>query len=229
MTNEIDVTKIKRVFGDRILVRRKGEPEKKRGILVPMSVKLKKEPRKIWWAEVVAFGEKSTAAEKSKVAVGDVVGLEPIGHHYAGWKGADGHDYAWVPEEHLALADFGSVAAYYADDRAKLGKATPELRVLGRRVLARRVEESDTVRGVVRAGRTDDAEAKRADIIALGEGTEDDPLPVSVGARVVHVEADAGSSAEVDIFDPPLLLLRAEDLIGEEYEKVVTEKEVARA
>lgn len=216
MTNEIDVARLSRVFGDRLLIRRRGEPEKKRGILVPVSVRLKKEPKKIWWGEIVAFGEDSHAAEDHNLKVGDVVGVEPIGHHYASWKGSDGLEYAWVPDEHLALADEGSVAEYYSDQIDR--KGDPKLRVLGRRVLARPVPQEEGA--IVRVSREDESEAKLADVLAVGKGED---IPAAVRDRVLHVVADAGSSAQVDLFDPALLVLRSEDLIAISS----TKKEVA--
>lgn len=213
MTNEIDVARIDRVFGDRVLIKRRGEPMKKRGLFVPASVAMKKEPKKIWWGELVQFGTESGAAALHGLAVGDTVGVEPIGNHYASWKSSDGFEYCWVPDEHLALADNGSVEDYYAD---KLDRASaPQLRVLGRRVLARPVAEDDAVRGVYRP-HENEADAKLADVLLVGpQPVDGDPMPVDVGTRVLHVVADAGSSAAVDIFEPALLVLRAEDLIGE--------------
>lgn len=211
MTTEIDVSKLTRIFGDRVLVKRRGEPEKKRGIFVPTSVRAKKEPKKIWWGEIMAFGNLSTVKENYELNIRDVVGIEPIGNHYANWKASDGFEYCWVPEEHLALADTGSVDDYYSD---KLDRSSsPRLRVLGRRVLARPSVDGEAIRGVIRAGRDEDNEAKIADVIAIGPSSED--IPVGVGDRVLHVSADAGSSAQVDIFEPSLLVLRVEDLIGE--------------
>ncbi len=212
MTIEIDVTRLERVFGDRVLIRRRGEPTKKRGLFVPASIAMKKEPKKIWWGELVKFGDESGAAALFGVAIGDTVGVEPIGNHYASWKASDGFEYCWVPDEHLALADNGSVEDYYAD---KLDRASePRLRVLGRRVLARPVAEDEAVRGVYRP-HENESDAKLADVLLVGPPADgDDQLPVDVGARVLHVVADAGSSAAVDIFDPALLVLRAEDLIG---------------
>lgn len=214
MTIEIDASKLSRIFGDRVLIKRRGEPEKKRGILVPASVRAKKEPKKIWWGELMAFGEASVAQSAHDLEVGDTVGVEPIGNHYASWQGPDGYEYCWVPDEHLALADDGSVQDYYADKLDRAG--APQLRVLGRRVLARPVGEEEAVRGIIRATRDDEAEAKLADVLLIGPERDDaDRIPVGVGDRVLHVAADAGSSAQVDIFEPALLVLRVEDLIAE--------------
>lgn len=213
MTEDIDVKSISRVFGDRVLIKRRGNPDKKGGLYVPASVAARKEPKKVWWGEVAAFGEASKASDEHKVVVGDVVGVEPIGHHYASWRGADGCDYCWVPDEHLALVDEGSVADYYADvlDR----KSAPRLRVLGARILARELGVDGPVRGVHRARINEDSEAQLGEVIAVGAGE----IPVVVGDRVLHVVADAGSSAVVDLFEPRVLMLRVEDLIAT-YEKV---------
>lgn len=207
----VDVEKIGKVYGDRLLVRRLGEPEKKRGIYVPASMLAgKKEPRKVWWGEVVIFGEDSKVAEDSKVVVGDVVGLEPLGNHYAGFKGTDGHAYVWVPDEHVCMADAGSVADFYADRLDR--REPPRLRVLGDRTLLRPVSD-DELFGKGRLHRpdyADDRETKVADVVMLGP----DATGVVVGDRVVHVAEDSGSSAQVDIFEPSLVVLRAADLIA---------------
>lgn len=222
MNNEINIERLSRIFGDRVLIKRRGEPEVKRGILIPMSVRSKKEPKKIWWGELVAFGTESTAESIYGLSKGEVVGVEPIGNHYANWYASDGFEYCWVPDEHLALSDGGSVEDYYAD---KLDRSSdPRLRVLGRRVLARPVNDGDAVRGVIRAGSDEEAGAKLADVLLIGSSD----IPVDVGSRVLHVNVDAGSSASVDIFDPPLLVLRVEDLIGESTPSEAS-KEVAHA
>lgn len=204
--NGIDVTRLTRIFQDRILIRKRGEPEKKRGIFIPMSVRPKKEPKKIWWGNIVKFGEDSYAEENLGLSVGDMVGIEPIGHHYAGWKGADDFEYAWVPDEHIALKDAGSAEDHYQDKLDR--KSEPRLIVIGSRVLARPSNTDDMVNGIVRP-KDEEREADLADVIIAGP-----KAVVGVGERVLHVVTDAGSSAIVDIFDPSLLILRSEDIIA---------------
>lgn len=209
MNNEIDASRLSRIFGDRVLIRRKGQPEKKRGILIPTSVREKKEPKKIWWGEIVAFGELSIAGDVYGFKIGDTVGIEPIGNHYANWKASDGHEYCWVPDEHLALADEGSVALYYEDALDR--KSSPKLRVVGNRILARPSSDDESIRGIIRASRDEENEARLADVLIVGSGD----VQIDIGTRVLHVSVDSGSSATIDIFDPPLLVLRIEDIIAE--------------
>lgn len=203
----LDVTRIGKVFGDRVLVKRFNEPEKKRGIYVPASYAAgKKEPRKMWWAQIFRFGEDSLAESDHDLKVGDIVGIEPLGNHYASFLGEDGNLYCWVPDEHLALLDLGSVVDYYADTLRR--SETPRLKVLGNRVLLKPVEDETKVRGVIRATSLE-REAKRGEVLLAGTS----PL-VSVGDTVLHVSADSGSSSEVDIFEPTMTVLRCEDLIS---------------
>lgn len=201
-TTVVDVFKIKKVFGDRILVRRLGEPEKKRGILVPQSYLAgKKEPRKAWFGLVIAKGIES----KVKVQIGDRVGIEPLGQHYATFKGADDHEYMWVPDEHIAFKDKGSVLAYYEDRLDR--KSDPLLQLLGDRILVREAPKEETSK-IIRPVTNDKNEAKLADVVLTA--TKD----FKEGERVVHVAADSGSSASLDIFEPPFTILRTMDVIA---------------
>lgn len=217
----IDIDKIKQVYGDRVLVRRFNEPEKKRGLYIPASyANAKKEPRKVWWAEIVLFGKDSHAHENESLDIGDIVGIEPIGNSYMNILGNDGREYSWVPDEHLALLDQGSVVDYYADklDRA----AEPRVKVLGNRLLLSPIIEAEKKNGIIRQSRNE-REAGVGEIVLLGEVDED--LGLVAGDKILHVPADSGSSSEVDMFEPKLIVLRVEDLIAE-YQK---EKEVSNA
>jgi co-chaperonin GroES (HSP10) len=210
----IDVKTIQTVWGDRVLVRRLNEPEKKRGLFVPASYSQKKEPRKVWWAEVVQFGVDSRLAEDHRVAVGDVVGVEPLGHHYASFTGADGATYVWVPDEHFCLADAGDVEAYYRDahDRTTF---MPRLRLLGERVLLRPAPADPKASKIVRPHGEDSRDAKVSDVVLVGQMGETSTRPQAApGDRVLHVVEDSGASALVDLYEPPLTVLRAVDLIG---------------
>ena len=201
-TTVVDVFKIKKVFGDRVLVRRLGEPEKKRGIFVPSNYLAgKKEPRKVWFGLVLGIGEDSTV----KVSIGDRVGIEPIGQHYAAFKGADDHEYMWVPDEHIAFKDKGSIIAYYEDRLDR--KGDPLLQLLGDRILVREAPKEDTSK-IIRPVMSEKNEAKLADVVlTTSKGFK-------VGDRVLHVPPEAGSSASLDIFEPPFSVLRQVDVIA---------------
>lgn len=209
----VDVNRIGKVYGDRILVRRLGEPEKKRGILIPASMAMKKEPKKIWFGLIMGFGHESKAHEDHQVNIGDRVGIEPLGHHYAGFKGTDGHSYVWVPDEHLCLADDGSILEFYED---KLDRAAPaRVRVLGDRLLLRNVPDDENQKSRIhRVTDNSERDARIADILALGSFNAETGPNVNVGDRVVHVAEESGSSAIIDIFEPALTVLRATDLIA---------------
>lgn len=219
----VDVSRILKVYGDRVLVRRMGEPEKKRGILVPQAYLAgRKEPKKVWWGKLALVGSESEAVSKHRLSEEDLVGIEPLGNHYAGFTGTDGYRYVWVPDEHLCLADEGSAEDYYLDRLDR--KSVPRLRVLGDRLLVREItdEETNTSRLHRPSMGDDERDVRLAEVLKLGQfDCERNVDPVAIGDRIAHVSADSGSSAQVDIFDPPLVVVRSCDLIAVfEKEKV---------
>lgn len=206
---QIDVSRIKELYGDRVLVRRLGAPEKKRGLYVPAGYANKKEPSKVWFGRVVAFGKESKAQTDFELAYNDIVGIEPIGHNYATFIGTDNETYLWVPDEHLCLLDDGSIAKYL--DGTLDAKSTPQVRIIGSRYLVRPAPIDEHFKGskIIRPDLSEEREVKISETVL---GRLDD---IPVGSRVVHVTADSGSSSVLDIFDPALVVLRAEDIIGE--------------
>jgi chaperonin GroES len=222
----VNVEKLTRVFGERVLVKRLAPPEKRRGLYVPEAyIKQRKEGGRCWWAAVVAFGLDSRAEEEHGISAGDVVGIEPIGNHYAGFVGTDGSEYAWVPDEHLALADSGTAAAWVAGQLDE-GSA-PKFRPLGARVLLKPdVLEERSKAGLIIPG----VEQKRAHtgtVVFAGPGPiSSDGTPLDweqpeVESKVLYV-SDSESAARIDLLRQEYVVLRAEDLIAE-----VEAKEVA--
>lgn len=212
METVVSIDRIKKVYGDRVLVKRLGQPHKRRGILVPLSyANGKKEPKKVWWGEIVAFGHESQAsidigASGFGLSLTDLVGIEPIGSHYASFKGDDGNEYIWVPDEHICLADEGSIADFYSDHRNE----KPRFRIIGTRILLRPVEEVKST--ILRPVSNEEQDAKVAEIIGLGEFDGD--IGLSLGDTVLHVAEESGGSALIDIFDPNLTILRQADIIA---------------
>lgn len=208
----IDVSKVARLFGDRVLVRRLAKPTKSRGLYIPEShAAQKKSVKNIWWVQVVAFGLDSRAAEEHGLSVGDIVGMEPAGNHYAEFEGSDKETYLWVPEEHLALADSGSLREW--QDGTLDAKSEPRVRTLGSRVLMRPDPEEEKRNGIILAADTD-RKAKTGTVLQVGPGDLDyegnvrDWEHPDSGDSVL-VSADAMEM--VDIFDPPLAVLRVQD------------------
>lgn len=213
MSYQIDVKTIGKVWGDRVLIRRLGAPKKKRGLYVPETYANKKEAKKIWFGYIVAFGSDSHAHEDHELTYNDLVGIEPIGHHYASFQGEDGDTYCWVPDEHLCLADLGSLRDYFAGELDT--QSVPRVRVLGSRCLVRNVapEELSPEKRIITIP-SGERETKVAEVIGMGKFRDEDIPGISIGDRVIHVSEDNGSSSVLDIFDPEPIVLRQEDLIA---------------
>jgi co-chaperonin GroES (HSP10) len=212
----IDVNKIKTLFGDRVLVKRLNKPEKVRGLYVPDAyAKLKKTSQVVWWGEIMAFGLDSRASEEHGLSVGDIVGLEPAGAHYAEFTGSDNQLYTWVPEEHLALADMGSVKKWCKGELD--ARSVPEIRTLGARLLVRPEKAKDERNGIVLAVE-EKSKAVEAEVLQTGPGNID-----REGMTMGYNRPDVGTRAlvavdgawVVDLFEPALAVLRAEDVMAE--------------
>lgn len=206
-----------RVFGDRVLIKRLVKPTKARGLFIPEAyAKQGKKGGTIWWGVVAAFGLDSFSEAAHGLTAGDIVGIEPIGNHYAEFVGDDGETYVWVPEEHLAIADQGTVAAWQKGELD--AKAAPEFRVLGARVLIRPapVEEK---KGGVYIPDSGKSKSSRGEVLLVGPGDVrneeiqpwDSP---NVGSDVLYV-SDSETAANVELLDPVLIVARKEDVIGE--------------
>lgn len=113
---KVEMSRLDRVFGDRILVRKLSRPEKMRGILVPASyLKEKTKQQSVWFAVIEKFGLDSRYGEAYGLKEGDIVGISDIGTSNASFEGDDGQEHFWVMEEFLVLKDEGRIKAYLDD------------------------------------------------------------------------------------------------------------------
>lgn len=112
---KVDVSRLGRVFGDRVLVRHLSRPEKRGGLFVPTNYAEKKKESDLWYGEVVASGLDAQYPEAYAIKAGDILGFDALGSHSAGFEGSDGRTYSWVPEEFIACVDGGRIRAYHED------------------------------------------------------------------------------------------------------------------
>ena len=122
---ELDIKRVGKVFGDRVLVKKLGQPAKRGSLFVPEHLLKKGQGQEVlWWAEVIKFGQDSKIGSPQfdesgvptadpEIKEGDYVGIEKLGEHHATVTAEDGHDYVWVPEEFIAARDDGSVREAY--------------------------------------------------------------------------------------------------------------------
>ncbi len=91
-----------------------------------------------------------------------------------------------------------------------------KLRPLGNRVLVRRLEAEETLKGGIILPDTAKKQQESAEVVAIGTGKKDKqgkeiPFPVKVG-DVILMEKYSGQ--EVTIDDETFVILRADDLIA---------------
>lgn len=110
------MSRIGRVFGDRILLRKLDRPEKTKGILVPLSyIKNKPKEQELWYGVIEAFGLDSRYQDAYGLKIGDIVGINDIGISNASFIGDDEQEHYWVMEEFLVAKDEGRVVAFRND------------------------------------------------------------------------------------------------------------------
>jgi chaperonin GroES len=91
-----------------------------------------------------------------------------------------------------------------------------KLRPLGNRVLVRRLEPEETLKGGIILPDTAKKQQESAEVVAIGTGKKDKegkeiPIPVKVG-DVILMEKYSGQ--EVTIDDETFVIIRADDLIA---------------
>lgn len=91
-----------------------------------------------------------------------------------------------------------------------------KLRPLGNRVLVRRLEPEETLKGGIILPDTAKKQQESAEVIAVGPGKKDKegkevPVPVKVG-DVILMEKYSGQEVTVD--DETFVIIRADDLIA---------------
>ena len=94
--------------------------------------------------------------------------------------------------------------------------ATPKLRPLGNRVLVRRLEAEEKLKGGILLPDSAKKKQEQAQVIAVGTGKKDKnetliPMPVKVG-DIILMEKYSGQ--EVTLDDQDYVILRADDIIA---------------
>lgn len=95
-------------------------------------------------------------------------------------------------------------------------KTKIKLRPLGNRVLVRRLEAEETLKGGIILPDTAKKKQESAEVVAVGPGAKDKqgnpvPMPVKIG-DVILMEKYSGQ--EVTLEDETFVILRADDLIA---------------
>lgn len=203
---------LKKLLGDRLLIRPLSGPEKRGRILVPMTGAKKPEQSDIWWGVVESLGRDARFPDAYAIKVGDVVGIESLGRQCETIIGDDGEAHCWVAEEFLAAHDAGRVAAFTANEKwtKKDGGITP----IGAYVLVRPEPEEES-RGGIHLPHSAREPQKAGDVLAIsaGEVVGDAlaPLHVAAGMRVLYGRY-SGAWAKLD---EDLLLMKQENVIAE--------------
>ena len=95
-------------------------------------------------------------------------------------------------------------------------KEKVKLKPLGNRVLVKRLDPEDTVKGGIIIPDTAKKKQESAEIIAVGPGKKDkngnlEPMPVAVGDVVMM---DKYSGQEITIDDEEFIIVQADDIIA---------------
>lgn len=91
-----------------------------------------------------------------------------------------------------------------------------KLRPLGNRVLVRRLEQEETLKGGIIVPDTAKKKQESAEVIAIGTGKKDKdgkiiPMPVAVGDIIMM---DKYSGQEVTVDDEEYVIVRADDIMA---------------
>lgn len=92
----------------------------------------------------------------------------------------------------------------------------PKLRPLGNRVLVRRIESEEKLKGGILLPETAKKKQEQAEVVAVGTGKKDKsgnlvPMPVKVG-DIILMEKYSGQ--EITLDDHEYVILKADDLIA---------------
>ena len=85
------------------------------------------------------------------------------------------------------------------------------LKPLGNRVLVKRLEQEETLKGGILLPDSAKKKQETALVIAVGAGTKETPVPVQVGDKILM---DKYSGQEVTIEDEEFVILRSDDIIA---------------
>lgn len=207
----IDTNRIGRVFGDRILVRRLGRPEKVGSIFVPANFSGKQKENDLWYGEIVKFGLDSKYGQAYNLKEGEIIGIESMGSHSAGFEGEDKEIYVWVPEEFVAVKDLGRIAAH------RKGENFPGtgLQPVGPYSLIEPEEDVETSKGGIHIPDSARQESRKGVVLEVSEGevrgSELLGINLKVGSTVVFGRHSGAWSKTAKNF----LLLKECDTIAE--------------
>ncbi len=95
-------------------------------------------------------------------------------------------------------------------------KKTPRFKPLGNRVLVRRLEGEEKLKGGIILPDTAKKKQETAEVIAIGTGKKDKagnliPMPVQIGD---HILMEKYSGQEIKLDDADYVILRADDIIA---------------
>ncbi len=215
----IEISRLGRVFGDRILVKKLERPDKLGSIYVPANYS--KDPAKqqdLWWGVIEKFGLDSRFGEAYGLKEGDIIGMDPIGGQSASFDGDDGNVHCWVAEEFVVCKDMGLVIAYRNGEKyfsPDSGNSVGGLRPLAfySVVKPHPIEEK---RGALHIPDTAKKEALTGKVLCVSDGYlvggDLSPLRVTQNSEVLFGKY---SGWKATLGDTVLVLVREEDLIAE--------------
>ena len=211
----IDVTRIKNLLGDRVLIRPLARPEKRGGLfLASDTAKEKSKQQDLWWGVIENLGRDARYPDAYGLEVGDVVGVEFTGAHCETLAGSDGEDHCWVAEEFIALKSTGRVEAWRESKGWAAMGENHGLIPVGSNVLVRPDAEEEK-RGSVYVPMTARESQKLGTCLVTSEGSLAGdalaPLHVTKGSRVLFGRY-SGQWAKLD---EDLLVMKQEDVIAE--------------
>lgn len=102
------------------------------------------------------------------------------------------------------------------ESKQKQKQGTPRLRPMGNRVLVRRLEQEEKLKGGIILPDTAKKKQEQAEVVAIGTGKKDKngqliPIPVKTG-DIILMEKYSGQEVTVD--DQDYVIVRADDLIA---------------
>lgn len=225
----VPMSRLDRIFGDRILVRKLDRPEKMRGIIVPVScMKTRPKEQELWYGIIERFGLDSRYGDAYGLKEGDIVGINDLGVSNASFIGDDEQEHFWIMEEFLTVKDDGRVVAFRNDEKYEGVGLTP----LGAYSVIKPYAEEEK-RGGIHIPHTSQQESLLGRVVAVSKGEvksgELHPLNVRMDTEVLFGKY---SGIKAEFGNDKFLLIKEEDLISElspEDKTISTGQELAHA
>lgn len=103
-----------------------------------------------------------------------------------------------------------------AESKSKAAFASPKFRPLGNRVLVRRLEKEETLKGGIILPDSAKKKQEQAEVIAIGTGKKDKngkliPIPVNVGNFILM---DKYAGQDITLEDEEYVIVKADDIIA---------------